>query len=104
MTSYPARPPKIPPQHPGVVLADLLDEQRISLRKAAEAIGMSHSGLDKVLKGTSPVTPETALRLGTWLGNGPELWLNLQQAYDLWRAREQLGDALGKIKPVKDAA
>jgi addiction module HigA family antidote len=40
--------------------------------------------------------PDTALRLGTWLGNGPKLWLNLQQAYDLWHARTRLGAALGK--------
>jgi hypothetical protein len=28
------------------------------------------------------------------------LWLNLQQAYDLWHARARLGAALGKIKPM----
>jgi addiction module HigA family antidote len=53
-----------------------------------------------VLEGQSPVTPDTALRFGTWLGNGPELWLNLQQAYELWHARARLGAALGRIKPM----
>ena len=84
MTSYPARPRKVAPPHPGMIVADILDVKCISLRTAAAAIGMSSTGLAKVLEGQSPVTPDTALRFGTWLGNGPELWLNLQQAYDLW--------------------
>ena len=100
MAANPARHRKTAPAHPGTVVADILDEQRLSLRQAAAAIGLSPTGLAKVLNGQSPVTPETALRLGTWLGNGPELWLNLQQAYDLWHARERLGTDLSKIKPI----
>ena len=65
---------------------------------------MSPTGLQKVLSGQSPVMPETALRLGTWLGNGPELWLNLQQEYDLWHARERMKADLAKIRPASAAA
>ena len=100
MASYPARAAKIAPLHPGAIIADILDEQRISLRAAAKAIGMSPTGLDKVLKGVSAVTPETALRIGAWLGNGPELWLNLQHAHDLWNARKALHSELKTIKPL----
>jgi addiction module HigA family antidote len=91
-----------PPAHPGSVLADILDEQRISLRKAAKAIGMSPMGLQKVLSENGPVTTETALRLGTWLGNGPDLWLNLQRAYDLFHAEKELRAELKQIKPLAD--
>ncbi len=33
-----------------------------------------------------PVTPEMAVRLGKWAGNGPALWLGMQQAFDVWHA------------------
>lgn len=99
--SYPARARKRPPSHPGEVAADILDDQRVSVRHAAKAIAMSHNGLNKVLKGQSPVTPETALRFGVYFGNGPDLWLNLQHDYDLYHGRIALADALKKIEPLR---
>jgi addiction module HigA family antidote len=97
---YPAGQRKVAPLHPGEIIADILDGERISRRKAADAIGMSPSGLDKVLNGKGPVTPATALRLGVYFGNGPELWLAMQQDYDLWHERLALGDDLKKIEGI----
>jgi antitoxin HigA-1 len=45
------------------------------------------------------ITADTALRLGRWFGTGPQLWLNLQYAYDLDVAQQQLGEALNMIEP-----
>jgi len=42
---------------------------------------------------------DTALWLGRWSGTGSQLWLDLQQAYDLDLARQQLGEALEAIEP-----
>jgi antitoxin HigA-1 len=44
-----------------------------------------------------------ALRIGKFCGNGPELWLNMQQAYDLWEARQALGREIAKIKTAEAA-
>jgi plasmid maintenance system antidote protein VapI len=41
-----------------------------------------------------------ALRIGRFTGNGPGLWLRMQQAYDLWYAEEQMKDELSRIEPV----
>jgi antitoxin HigA-1 len=98
--ALPARPRQRPPFHPGAVAADILDEQRVSLRGAAKALGMTHSALDKVLKGVSPVTVDTALRFGVYFGNGPDLWLDLQNAYDIDRAKVRLAASLRAIKPL----
>ena len=38
-----------------------------------------------------PVTPAMALRIGKLRGNGPDLWLNLQKRYDLWKAQRDIG-------------
>jgi len=49
------------------------------------------------------VTAEMATRLGKYCGNGPELWLNMQSAFDLWHAQHALSDALDAI-PTRAAS
>jgi plasmid maintenance system antidote protein VapI len=44
-----------------------------------------------------------ALRLGKLCGNGPDLWINLQRAYDLELAGRRLAGKLKKI-PTLTAA
>jgi addiction module HigA family antidote len=46
---------------------------------------------------TAPVTPEMALRLGKFCGNGPDLWLRMQTTYDLWHARRDLAREIDRI-------
>jgi addiction module HigA family antidote len=104
MTEYRAEARKVAPQHPGRVLGGLLEDQNISMRAAAKAIGVSHNALANVIAGKSAVTAEMALRLGIYCGNGPELWLNLQQAYDLWHAERALKGELRKIGRAPVAA
>ena len=41
-----------------------------------------------------------ALRIGKFAGNGPGLWLRMQQAYDLWYAENRMKDELPKIETV----
>jgi antitoxin HigA-1 len=55
--------------------------------------------VSQILSGKRNITADTALRLGRWFGTGPQLWLNLQQAYDLDLARQQLGEELEAIEP-----
>jgi plasmid maintenance system antidote protein VapI len=43
------------------------------------------------------------LRLGKLCGNGPDLWLHMQQRYDLHRARQELGDKIKTIPTLKVA-
>ena len=45
-----------------------------------------HPGISQILAGKRNITADTALRLGRWFGTGPQLWLNLQQAYELDRS------------------
>src|SRR5262249_45266275 len=89
---------QVVPTHPGRVIAVFLEKQGISLRQVARALGMTPTALNKVLIGLRPVTPEIALRRGVWFGNGPEIWLRLQQEHDLWRCRTRLLDDLAQIK------
>ena len=60
-------------------------------------MGVSRQQLYKILSGGRSITAEMATRLGKYCGNGPELWLNMQRAYDLWQAQHALADALDSI-------
>jgi len=41
-----------------------------------------------------------ALRIGRFAGNGPWIWLRMQQAYDLWMAENRMADELPRIEPI----
>jgi antitoxin HigA-1 len=86
------------PTHPGALLKeDVLPALRLPVAEAARQLGVSRQTLYKILAETSPVTPEMAVRLGKWCGNGPGLWLRMQQAFDLWHAERALGAKLAGI-------
>jgi addiction module HigA family antidote len=76
---------------------DVLPALRLSVSEAARQLRVTRQTLHRILSGRSSVTPEMALRLGRFCGNGPDLWLRMQQAHDLWRAREELRAELEQI-------
>lgn len=90
--------PQMKPVHPGAVLReDVIPEIKISVSEFARRIGVSRQMLHRILAETHGITPEMALRLGRFLGNGPELWLRMQQRYDLWQVSQNLQDILMNI-------
>jgi len=98
------RPLKRPPVHPGEILReDVLPALGLSVSEAARRMGISRQQLHRVLACTHPVTTEMALRIGKFAGNGPGLWLRMQQAYDLWHAEQRMGHELSKIEPATSA-
>lgn len=90
------------PPHPGEFITDVyLEPNGISGRVLAEKLDVAASTLSRVLKKTSRVTPEMALRLSKAVGRSPESWLAMQDAYDLWVARQQVDlQRVGKLKLV----
>jgi addiction module HigA family antidote len=92
------RPMKREPTHPGVLLReDVLPALRMNVSRAARELGVSRQVLHRILAAKAAVTPEMAVRLGKWAGNGPALWLSMQQAYDVWRAEQALAGELERI-------
>lgn len=79
------------PPHPGEFITETyLEPNGNSGRELAEKLGVAPSTLSRVLKGSSRVTPEMALRLSVALGRSPESWLSMQDVYDLWVARQHV--------------
>ena len=93
------RPLKRPPVHPGEILReDVLPALGFSVSEAARRLGVSRQQLHRVLACTHPITIEMALRIGKLAGNGPGLWLRMQQAYDLWYAEQRMRNELSRIE------
>jgi addiction module HigA family antidote len=98
------RPIKRPPVHPGEILReDVLPTLGLSVIESARRLGISRQQLHRVLSCTHPITTEMALRIGKFAGNGPGLWLRMQQAYDLWYAEHRMKDELSKIETIASA-
>lgn len=76
------------PMHPGRFLESrFLTPSRLSQDALARALGISRRRVNEIVNGRRGLTPDTALRLARYFGTGPELWLHLQVAWDLHRAR-----------------
>lgn len=93
------------PTHPGEILReDVLPALDISQGEFAVRLGVSRRTVNEVLREKRPVTPEMAHRLGKLLGNGPDLWLNMQMTLDLWDALRQEVNGLEHITPLERKA
>lgn len=105
MTEYRVkRPLRRAPTHPGEILReDVLPELRLTVSETARRLGVSRQQLHRILGCTHPITVEMALRIGRLAGNGPGLWLRMQQNHDLWYAEQAMKEELKMIRPAVSA-
>ncbi|MCP5277786.1 MAG: HigA family addiction module antidote protein [Thiobacillus sp.] len=87
------------PPHPGEVLREWMSE--LTVTEAAEALQVSRVTLSKILNSKGGISADMALRLSQWLGTSPDLWLGMQNQYDLWQASQAKRPA---IKPLERMA
>ncbi len=65
----------------------------------AKACHVPRTRIERLLRGETAVSAETALRLGRYFGNSAQFWMNIQARYDVETARDQIGSALETIVP-----
>jgi addiction module HigA family antidote len=106
MAEYPAvRNPNRAPDHPGALLREIvLEALGMPISEVADRLHVTRQTLHRILAEKTAVTPEMALRLGKFCGNGPSLWLDMQAAHDLWHAKRRVAEELKRIRPAKVAA
>ena len=82
------------PAHPGEILRDLvIVPLGLTITDVSEHLDVSRKTLSKILNGRGAITPEMALRLELVFRNpSADHWLRLQNAHDLWQARQQKSD------------
>ena len=93
----------LPAIHPGVYLAETLDELGLSQAKFSQAIGVSPMRVSHVVIGSRPVTAELALLFGRAFEQSPQYWMNLQADFDLKTAQANIGKRLNDVHALAHA-
>lgn len=89
---------------PGEVLREeYLKPLGMSANALARAIRVTPNRITAILADGNPraLSPDTALRLARYFRTTPEFWINLQSAYDLSVARQQVGATIeAEVQPI----
>lgn len=81
---------------PGEYIAEELEARGWSQLDLAEILGRPPQAVNEIIKGKRAVTPDTARGLASAFGTSPQLWMNLQSAYDLARTQQSDGDVVAR--------
>lgn len=88
------------PGHPGGILRrHHLEPLGLTVADLARTLGVSRKTVSKIVNERGSVSADMALRLSQAFGTTPELWLNLQQNHDLWRAAKE-SKGWKKVEPI----
>lgn len=88
------------PPHPGLVLREYLADLPVST--AAAHLRTTRVTLSRLLNGKAGISANMALRLAAALGTSPELWMNMQSQYDLWRARRTKQPSIRRFRRIPE--
>jgi addiction module HigA family antidote len=92
------------PIHPGEILREeFIVPLKLTAGKVAKAIDVPRTRVERIVEETTPITADTAVRLGKFFGNSSQFWLNLQSHYDLRIAERELAKAVAKIETFRAA-
>lgn len=93
------------PSHPGRILKEeVIEPLDLTVGSAAEKLDVDRTTLSRLLNGRAAVSVEMAFRLSEALGTSPEVWLGLQQAYDVWSERQTKPTYLRNVESLMPQA
>jgi addiction module HigA family antidote len=93
------------PIHPGeILMEEFMRPLGISINRLSRDLHVPPNRIHGIVHGSRAITADTALRLGTYFGVSPEIWLNLQSEYDLRAARRTAGGEIDKTVRKREAA
>ena len=92
------------PVHPGEILGEELEEIGLSANALAKALDVPTNRVTAILKGQRGITADTALRLSRYFGTTPQLWQNLQKAFELRVAEIESGKQIEERVHPRDTA
>lgn len=92
------------PAHPGRILRNhYLEPLSITLTDMAGVLGVSRKTMSKIVNERGSITSDMALRLSRAFRTSPELWLNLQNNYDLWHTANSTVE-WKRVQPMEKVA
>ncbi len=90
-----SRKNKLPPVHPGEILREeFLEPLALSINGLARALRVPPSHISGIVNEKRGISAIMALRLARYFGCSPELWLGLQQDFELDTARDAAADRI----------
>jgi addiction module HigA family antidote len=93
---------KLPPMHPGEVLREeFLVPLALSAGKLARICGVPRTRMERIANEETGITADTALRLSKAFGTTAQMWLNLQNSYDVRVAKQEIGKELARIERIE---
>jgi addiction module HigA family antidote len=100
------RDPNRKPTHPGAVIReDVLPALGITQAQLANHLGVSRLSVSDILLEKRGVSAEMAIRIADAIGGTPESWLRMQEALDLWEAKQKfVRNPAIKASPVRQLA
>jgi antitoxin HigA-1 len=89
------------PPHPGrIVRQECLEPLGITVKDAAERLGIQRQTLNNLVNGKAGISPEMSIRLSKAFGSSPEVWLGMQMEYDLAQASKN-ADRIANLSNVR---
>ncbi len=99
-----ANRPQREPTHPGIFLREeVLPNTAVTKSALASALRISRTHLYDILNGQKPITPATAVKLAAYFDNSPDVWLTMQQRFDIFHALRRLAPELRQIQSLREA-
>ena len=81
------------PPHPGgIVKRQCLEPMGLTVTRAAQGLGVTRQALSELINERAGISVEMAIRLSKAFGSTPETWLEMQMAFELWHARDRIGE------------
>ena len=92
------------PVHPGEILREELETLGLSANALSKALDVPVNRVTLILNGQRGVSADSALRLARYFGTTPQVWLNLQQTWELRRAEIASGREIAeRVTPRQSA-
>jgi len=92
-----------PPIHPGEILREeYLAPLQLKPYTLAKKLDVPRTRIERLVNEQTPVTPDTALRLGRFFGTTPQFWMNMQAGYDIAIEANAKKADLERIEPLAE--
>ena len=93
--------PMANPPHPGeLVRHDCLEPLNLTVTAGAKVLGVARKTLDNLVNRRAGVSPEMAVRLAAAFGGTPQVWINLQAAYDYAQVSRRAEAIRATVRPM----
>ena len=90
------------PAHPGQILKEeFLDEFLITQTDLAAALGTTFRTINEIINEKRNISTEIAIKLSKYFGTSVELWINLQNQFDIYKVYNKRKELIDRVRPFK---